>query len=70
MAVLIGRQRTALPLENVLLERLSYVQQSQNQDRYYYLTWQNLINYSVFRVLSLVQVTFRNFRNISGDEIT
>ena len=75
MAVLSGRRRTALPLENVLIEGLSYVQQSQYQNNYY-LTWQNLINYSVFRILSLVRVTFRNFRNISreislsGDELT
>jgi len=75
MAVLSGRRRTALPLENVLLEGLSYVQQSQYQN-IYYLTWQNLINYIVFRILSLVRVTFRNFHNISreislsGDEIT
>jgi len=47
LTVVSGRRRTALPLENVLFEGLSYVQKSQYQNNYY-LTWQNLINYSVF----------------------
>jgi hypothetical protein len=66
MAVLSSRRRTSLPLEIVLLEGLPYVQQSQYQNNYY-LTWQNLINCSVVRILSLVRVTFRNYRNISRE---
>lgn len=64
MAVLSGRRPTSLPLENVLLEELSYKQQSQYRNNYY-LTWRNLINY--IRILSLVRVTFRNFRNLSRE---
>lgn len=52
--------------ENVLLEGLSYAQQSRYQNNCY-LTWKNLINCRGAHILSLVRVTFHNFRNISRE---